>query len=440
MVFLQNIWWYLVLIGVMILVHELGHYWAARFFDVKVETFSFGFGPRLFGFRRGETDFRFSAILFGGYVKMTGEQLGEETSSDPRALTSKPRWQRMIIAFAGPAINLVLAVALLTGLYMTPLPKLPNPTSPTIGYLAADGAAAKAGIRLGDQIVQIDNSVNPNWEEIEFKEITGGLRPVEVWVMRNGERLHFTVKPKQDEKQGVGIASWAPESEIQVAEIKKGMSGERAGLKPGDILVSVNGTAVRSSQRLNEIENETQGAPLDLVFLRDGQQHRVTVTPTKEDPEGRGKPQWLMGLSLQRRLVVSKLPFPQALAESVRKNIQTTLMIFRSLEGMIERRVSPKSMAGPIGIAQMSGEAAREGAISYLVLMAGVSLNLAIFNLLPVPILDGGVILMLLVEMLMRRDLDLKVKETVVKVGFVFLMFVVVFVIYNDIAKIFPPG
>src|SRR5258707_7481476 len=116
--FLQNIWWYLVLIGVMILIHELGHYLAARLFDVKVETFSFGFGPRLFGFRRGETDFRFSAILFGGYVKMTGEQPGEESQSDPRALTSKPRWQRMIIAFAGPAINLVLAAALLASLLM----------------------------------------------------------------------------------------------------------------------------------------------------------------------------------------------------------------------------------------------------------------------------------------------------------------------------------
>jgi regulator of sigma E protease len=440
MLLLQNIWWYLVLIGVMILVHELGHYWAARFFDVKVETFSFGFGPRLFGFRRGDTDFRFSAILFGGYVKMTGEQPGEDTAADPRALTSKPRWQRMVIAFAGPAINLVLSVALLTGLYMTPLPKMPNPSSPFIGYLAPDGAAAKAGIRLGDQIVQVDNTPNPTWEEVEFKEITGGIRPIEVWVKRNGERLHFSVLPHLDEKQGVGIASWAPESEIQVAEIKKGMSGERAGLKAGDVLVSVNGMPVRSSQRLNEIENETQGAPLDLLYLRNGQQQHVTVTPTKEDPDGKGKAQWLMGLSLQRRLVVSKLPFPQALGESVRKNVQTSLMIFKSLEGMIERRVSPKSVAGPIGIAQMSGEAAREGFISYLVLMAGVSLNLAIFNLLPVPILDGGVMLMLFVEMLMRRDLDLKVKETVVKVGFVFLMFVVVFVIYNDISKIFPPG
>ena len=151
MALLQNIWWYLVLIGVMILVHELGHYFAARFFDVKVETFSFGFGPRLFGFRRGETDFRFSLILFGGYVKMTGEQPGDEGAADPRALTSKPRWQRLLIAFAGPAINIVLAVALLTGLFMVHYEKVPNPHSPVIGYLAPDGAAAKAGVQVRRQ-------------------------------------------------------------------------------------------------------------------------------------------------------------------------------------------------------------------------------------------------------------------------------------------------
>src|SRR6266404_1117637 len=118
MVVLQNVWWLLVLIGVMILIHELGHYWAARFFDVRVEAFSFGFGPRLFGFRKGETDFRFSAILFGGYVKMTGDQPGDENNADPRSLLAKPRWQRLIITFAGPAINIVLAVVLLTGLFM----------------------------------------------------------------------------------------------------------------------------------------------------------------------------------------------------------------------------------------------------------------------------------------------------------------------------------
>src|SRR5579862_5242476 len=171
MVFLQNIWWYLVLIGVMILIHELGHYWAARYFDVKIETFSFGFGPRLFGFRHGETDFRFSAILFGGYVKMTGEQPGDEGSADPRSILNKPRWQRLVVAFAGPAINIVLAVALLTGLFMVHYPKIPMPHSPVVGYIVPDGAAAKAGIQEGDQVVQIDDVRDPNWEDVLMKEV-----------------------------------------------------------------------------------------------------------------------------------------------------------------------------------------------------------------------------------------------------------------------------
>ena len=441
MALLQNIWWYLVLIGVMILVHELGHYWAARFFDVKVETFSFGFGPRLFGFRRGETDFRFSLILFGGYVKMTGEQPGDEQgAADPRALTSKPRWQRLIVAFAGPAINIVLAVGLLTGLFMVHYEKVPNPKSPVIGYLAPEGAAAKAGIKIGDRVVQIDDTPDPTWEQIAIKSATSASHALDVWVMRGGERLHLMVTPKLEEKQGIGNAGWAQESEIEVAGVLPGMDGERAGLKRGDILVSVNGQTLRSITRLNEIENETNGAPLDLVYSRNGQEQHVTVKPAKRDAEGQNGPRWMIGLSLQPRVEVVKLSLAAALQESTRENIQNTQLIVKSLEGIVQRKMSPKSLQGPIGIAQMSGEAAREGAVSYFGLMAAVSLNLAIFNLLPIPILDGGVMLMLFVEMLMRRDLDMKVKETVVKVGFIFLMFVVVFVIYNDISKIFPPG
>src|SRR5499427_2998352 len=138
MLILENILWLLVLIGVMILIHELGHFWAARYFDVKVEAFSFGFGPRLFGFRKGDTDYRFSAILFGGYVKMAGEQPGDENAEDPRGFMAKPRWQRLIIAFAGPAMNIVLAVAILTGLFMVRYPKIPSTPSPVIGYVVPD--------------------------------------------------------------------------------------------------------------------------------------------------------------------------------------------------------------------------------------------------------------------------------------------------------------
>jgi regulator of sigma E protease len=440
MALLQNIWWYLVLIGVMILVHEFGHYFAARFFDVKVETFSFGFGPRLFGFRHGETDFRFSLILFGGYVKMTGEQPGDEGSADPRALTSKPRWQRLLIAFAGPAINIVLALALLTGLFMVHYEKVPNPHSPVIGYVAPGGAAAKAGIKLGDKIVQIDDTTDPTWEQVAIQSAMNPKQPLDVWVMRGGEHLHLTLTPALQEKESIGNAGWQQESEIEVASVLSDMDGARVGLERGDILVSVNGQPLHSIARLNEIENETSGAALDLVYSRNGQQHAVKVTPAKRDIEGQGGARWMIGLTLQPRVEITKLALPEALAESWRQNLLNTQLIVKSLEGIVERKMSAKSLQGPIGIAQMSGDAAREGPIPYFLLMAAVSLNLAIFNLLPVPILDGGVMLMLFVEILMRRDLDMKVKETVVKVGFVFLMFVVVFVIYNDISKIFPAG
>jgi len=259
-------------------------------------------------------------------------------------------------------------------------------------------------------------------------------------VMRGNEHLHLILTPGEEEKQGTGTAGWQVETDIEVASVLKDMDGARAGLERGDILVSVNGEPLRSIPRLNEIENETSGAPLDLVYSRNGEKHQVKVTPAKRDMEGQGGARWMIGLTLQPRVEITKLGLPQALSESWRQNVLNTQLIVKSLEGIVERKMSAKSLQGPIGIAQMSGDAAREGPITYFLLMAAVSLNLAIFNLLPVPILDGGVMLMLLIEMLMRRDLDMKVKETVVKVGFVFLMFVVVFVIYNDISKIFPAG
>src|ERR1035441_9742621 len=173
MVFIQSVFWFLVLIGIMILIHELGHFWAARFFNVRVDVFSIGFGPRLFGFRRGDTDYRFSAILFGGYVKMAGEQMGEEHADDPNGLLGKPRWQRLIIAFAGPFMNVVLAVGLLTGLYMAKFQRLAHDNKGSIiGYVMPGSAAAKAGLQSGDKIIRLDGQADPNWEDINIKEAT----------------------------------------------------------------------------------------------------------------------------------------------------------------------------------------------------------------------------------------------------------------------------
>jgi regulator of sigma E protease len=436
---LENILWLLVLIGVMILIHELGHFWAARYFDVRVEVFSFGFGPRLFGFRKGETDYRFSAILFGGYVKMAGEQPGDENADDPRGFLAKPRWQRMIVAFAGPVMNVILAVAVLTGLFMVKFQKVVEPAvSGVVGYVTPDSAAAKAGVKPGDRIITIDGKSYPTWEEIALKSATNANRPLSVSIDRSGKRLEVTVTPIMDEHSGMGTAGWSEQDQVQLGNISPDMPAEKAGLKKGDQIISVNGEPVRSVLRFHDAIRNSGGKAVSIELERHGARQVITVTPVFSKTE---KPErWMIGAMVEPQInfETTRLSFPDALGESLRQNYKGATLIYQLLGKMLQRNMSPKSLTGPIGIAQLSGEAAREGPSQFFSLMAVVSLNLAIFNLLPIPILDGGVILMLVIEMLMRRDMSLQVKEAVFKVGFVFIMVIVAFVIYNDISKMLP--
>jgi regulator of sigma E protease len=437
MPFLENLWWLIVLIGVMILVHELGHYLAARYFDVRIEVFSFGFGPRLIGFRRGETDFRLSLILFGGYVKMAGEQPGEESVNDPRAFLAKPRWQRFLIALAGPAMNVALAVGLLTGLFTVRYQQPPESVKQAvIGHVFPDSPAAKAGLREGDRIVKIDEIEQPTWEDVILKEVASANRPLILKVERQGQTFWTTLTPVLEERTGLGYAGWAEQGEIQIANLTPGMPAEKAGLRRGDVLLSVDGQPIRSRYRLSEIIRASGGKPVTIEYLRDGRRHTVVVHPVYANLDG--TPRWMIGVEPSHRLVITRLSLPEAFRESLRENAKHATLIFRFLRGIIERRLSPRSIEGPIGIARLSGEAAREGWASFIFLMAVVSLNLAVFNLLPIPILDGGVMLVLLVEMAMQRELNQAVKEMVFKLGFVFLMAIVVFVLYNDIAKMLP--
>lgn len=439
MIFLQNAVWLLVLIGVMILVHELGHFWAARFFDVRVDAFSFGFGPRLFGFKHGETDFRFSAILFGGYVKMAGEQPTDDNVDDPRAFLAKPRWQRLVIAFAGPAMNVVLAVALVTAMYMVQFPKKPDSMQEgLIGYVVPGSPAAKAGLRAEDRIVAVDDAVKPDWDDIALKVVSSANRPLHVRIQRQGSEFWATVTPTLDESTGLGSVGWRAEGEIEIANVVAGLPAARCGLRKGDILLKADGQPLRSRESLQQVIKAADGKPIDIEYARNDRPAHVMVQPVFDKLGGPSR--WLIGVLPDFRVVITQLSFPQALRESVLRNIKGAGVIYQFLSNIVERRMSPKSISGPIGIAQLSGEAAREGALPFIDLMALVSLNLAIFNLLPIPILDGGVILMLLVEMIMRRDLSLRVKETVFKLGFVFLMAIMAFALYNDISKILPTG
>jgi len=437
--------WYLlsllVLIGVMIMIHELGHFWAARYFDVKVEAFSFGFGPRLFGFRRGETDYRVSAIFFGGYVKMAGEQVTDEHVDDPRSFLAKPRWQRLIIAFAGPFMNVVLAVSLLTGLFMARFEKLSDADmKPLIGHVAADSAAAKAGIQDGDLIVMLEGKSKPTWEDVDEAEFAGAKRPLHLVINRNGTTFATTVTPVLSDAMGWGYAGWDGRGEIQLGLVEPGLPAEKAGLKKGDTILSIDGEAIHSRLRLKEITKSSGGKPVLVEYSRRGQKASVSVQPVWTNKDG--TPCWMIGVLPEPKLdiQVTRLSLPAAFRESIHENVRNGMMIIQVLERMVQRRMSAKNLSGPIGLAEMSGAAAKEGLSPFLVLMAAVSLNLAIFNLLPIPILDGGTILMLLVEMTMRRDLSMKVKENVFKAGFVFIMVLMAFVIFNDISRHFPPG
>ena len=441
MLIFENILWLLVLIGVMILIHELGHFWAARYFDVKVEAFSFGFGPRLFGFRRGETDYRFSLILFGGYVKMAGEQVTDDNLDDPRGFMAKPRWQRLIIAFAGPFMNIVLAVGVLTGLFMVKYQKASEADlQAVIGHVVPDSPAAKAGIQDGDRIVKLDDTKNPTWEDVGLKEVSSAYRPMYLTIERDGKRFDTVVTPTLSERLGFGYAGWDERGEVQLGAVEPGYPAEKEGLQKGDVLVSVNGQPIHSVYKFQELTKNSGGQPIQIVYSRAGETRTCAVQPVYAKLDGPAR--WMIGVAPQQKLhlITTRLSLPEALRESIRQNTRGAMLIGSFLKGVVQRRMSPKTITGPIGIAQLSGEAAREGPSAFFLLMSMVSLNLAIFNLLPIPILDGGVILMLLVEMVMQRDLSLSVKEAVLKLGFVFILMIVAFVIYNDISKILPPG
>ena len=438
--FFVSAWWLLVLIGVMILVHELGHFWAARAFDVRVDVFSFGFGPRLFGFRRGETDYRFSLFLFGGYVKMAGDQPGEANADDPRGFLAKPRWQRLIIAFAGPFMNIVLAIAVLTGLFMVSYEKVVDDNGALIGHVMANSPAAKAGIQAGDKIVRLNGKDNPDWEDILTTEISGVGRPMTVGIDRHGRVFSASVTPVLDEKAGLGDAGWEGQNQIQVGGVTEGMPAEAAGLKKGDLLVKVNGLPIHSRYTLPEVIRKSDGHPVTIEYLRDGSTHTVAIVPVFRNIDG--SQHWVIGVLSDVKWNIQKmsLPFPAALNESLRQNAKYATLIVDLLRGIIERRMPAKNVMGPVGIAQQAKQAAQDGPAAFLTLMSMVSLNLAIMNLLPIPILDGAMILTLLIEMVMGRDISLSVKEAALKVGFVFLMMLMVFVLYNDIARRFTPG
>jgi regulator of sigma E protease len=430
-----------IVLGVMILIHEWGHYAAAKFFRVRVEVFSIGFGKRLLGFHRGETDYRISAIPLGGYVKMSGENPMDERTGDPGEFLSHPRWQRFIIAIAGPFMNIVLAVGLLTVVYMVHYEYPAFVDQPgVIAYVKPASAAAEIGLQPGDHITRIAGIENPTWEQIGLKVMLSPNEGLPITIDRGGQILEKTIVPKPITTNEVGSAGWSPEQSIVVADVDPGMPAAKAGLKEGDEIVAVNGKPVRVIDALIDKLQETKDQVVDVDVLRGDKSMTFKLQPVLADAEDKTK-RYRVGFESTARMKVGQLSLIPAFQRSLEDNKRYSLVLLELIQKMVQAKVSMRQVEGPIGIGSAIGHAVTEkGWTPLLGLTAGISLNLGIFNLLPIPILDGGVILLLLIEGLMRRDISLQIKERIYQAAFVFLVLFAVTVIYNDIAKRWPLG
>lgn len=439
--FLGNALAFIFVLGVMVLVHELGHFLAARLFDVKVDAFALGMGPRLFGFRGKETDYKVCLLPIGGFVKMAGENPGEPAES-PRDFMAKPRWQRIVIAFAGPVFNFVLAVVLLAGLFMSQYKKPAFLREPAVvGYVAPASGAAKAGIQRGDLLVAIDGASTPNWESASFATVAAANSTVQVTVSRDGRELHMPVSVGEEETSGMGDPGWERESAVLLllGDNEVGQPAQQAGIENGDRLVAVNDQPVYAARQVPELVKALEGEEGRFEIERGTERLMLSIAPSYTDTNGG---MWRIGVGLRPEfeIIETQLPFSEAVQESVNYNLKNATLIFTVLRRLVVGQVSAESLEGPIGIARISGNAARSSIPDLVMIMAVISLNLGIFNLLPIPILDGGVITMLLIESLIRRDLSLALKERVLQVGFLFLILLFAYVMYNDIMKSFGPG
>ena len=426
-----------VVLGIMILVHELGHFAAAKYFGVRVEVFSIGFGKRLAGFRRGDTDYRISALPLGGYVKMAGENPLESRSGAPDEFMSHPRWQRFVIAFAGPAMNIILAVALLTGVFMVRYEHpiyLDQPA--VIGWVLENSPAAKSGVEQGDRIVRINGIQNPTWEDVILKVVTSPRQPVDVAIQRGNQIFEKQIQPDVEGTEQYGNVGWLPDQPITVTELEPNMPAAKAGIQVGDDLVAVNDVPMRSLFSVIHYLQQNKDKPVAVTIVRNGQQMKYTIAPSLIDENGQKN--YRLGFHSEP-VHIDKLPFPQALRRSIQENKRYSVLIVDLVEKMVQRKVSMKQIEGPIGIARASGDAARQpGWTPLLSLMAMISLNLGVFNLLPIPILDGGIILLLIIESVIRRDISVRIKERIYQTAFVFLVLFAVMVIYNDLMKALP--
>jgi regulator of sigma E protease len=447
-------------LGIMVLVHEFGHFAAAKLCGVRVEAFAIGFGKRLFGFVHGGTDYRLNLLPLGGYVKMAGEmdpsgiQDAEDStqgqpSSDPGELQNHPRWQRTLIALAGPVANFVLAFVLMTVFYMAHNEVMDFVSHPgVVDYVSPGSIAARTGIQPGDTVVAFDKQQNPTWADVEDRAQLNFNQNTPFSYLHDGHRVDTTIfvenkgKPEDFDFEKLGLVPIMQTTPVTVMSVsdRPNMPAARAGLKSGDQILSIDGHRLHSVTALLAYLQDRAGKPADLVLNRPGTgQFPVALTPELGDAVDGTKMYQIGFHPVPPPTVVEHYPLGKAAAASWEFNKRNSLLIKDVLGRLFTRQVSVKSLSSPIGIGVQVHEAFdMPGWLPIIGTMAMISLNLGIFNLLPIPILDGGMIAFLAIESLLRRDLNQQIKERVYQVAFVCIVLFAAVVIFNDITKYLP--
>jgi regulator of sigma E protease len=420
----SNLLAFVIVLGFLIFAHESGHFFVAKFFKVRVLVFSFGFGKRLFGFKRGDTDYRVSLLPLGGYVRMAGDTPEESQKNDPAEFLSKPKWQRLLILVAGPAMNLVLAVLFLAIVNMAGIEI--TAIRPIIGKVTPGEAAARGGLQAFDRIVTVDDEKITGWQDVQLAIQMHPGQPLHIGYLRNEVRGNLTVTPdKVDTEHGaIGRIGVQPFIDPVLQHTEPSGLVVRAGLRDGDRIVSAGGVPVR---QLLDFITAIEAMPphaVDVVAQRGNQQVHASIMSGKDVPDHLG-----IGSPTELR----KFGFAAAFNDSVERNMKSVRYMFVSLGRLFQDRSGVKQMAGPVTIARLSGEFLRLGWRQLFEFMAIISLNLGILNLLPIPVLDGGHIAFLLIESVARRDLPTQSKERALQFGFVLLALFMIIVLYFDV-------
>lgn len=441
---------FIVVIGILILIHEWGHFIVARLTGVGVERFSIGFGPVLLRWRGKETEYCLSVIPMGGYVKMMGEESplegGAALPYDPaKAFALKPLWARFLIVFAGPGMNFVLAAVIFSVVLAT----VGRPVWPAmIGRVAPDGPGASAGLQTGDTIASVNGRHIAHWEDLDRAVATSSGRALRLTVARAGAVRDLSVTPRLIEARDpifkdthrtweIGVG---PQLLPQIGSVNSGSPADKAGLKSGDVVVAVAGQPVFTPEELMQGIQRRGGQTFEVTVEREARRLSLTVTANavkEKNAAGEDVEVGRIGVGIVTR-TVNYEPYPphKAVWYGSLKTWDMTALTAKGLWKIVSRQIDSSNIGGPIQIASEAGRQAKEGPASLALFTAIISVNLALLNLLPVPMLDGGHLFFFVIEGIMGRPLSLRKREAAQQLGFVLLMLLMVYALYNDLVRI----